>query len=198
VKATIVIAIAVSARMSGEAAQVGGNDRTVIVEIANEYVAMRAAAFAKAQATKMFAEIGVQIRWQGAGRERLPAHAILVDLVEEAPPNECAHALACAKPYEGTHIRVFYDRLRTRVRSNLVPPLLGHVLVHEIAHILEGTNRHSDRGVMKAEWDPNDFEEMRYHTLPFTATDVSLIKLGLATRESRDFPRALPKKAPDQ
>jgi hypothetical protein len=28
-----------------------------------------------------------------------------------------------------------------------------YVLAHEIAHIIEGSDRHSDSGVMKAEWD---------------------------------------------
>jgi hypothetical protein len=177
-------------------AKVGRNERTVIVQISNEQIAMKAVAFAEDRATKMFAKIGIQILWRSTGRALLPDNTIVVDIVEQASTNECVGALACAKPYEGTHIRVFYDRLQTTVGNNMVPTLLGHVLVHEITHILQGTNRHTDRGVMKAQWAANDFEQMRSHTLPFTDSDVVLIEQGLAVRELRNFPEALPSKVP--
>jgi hypothetical protein len=194
-KRTVVVVMAVAAPVFvSQAAQVGGNDQTVIVHMANEHVGMKAAAFAKAQATKMFAIIGVQIQWRDVGRTLLPDNAIVVDIVEQAPLNECGGALACAKPYEGTHIRVFYDRLQTTVGENMIPALLGHVMVHEITHVLQGTNRHTDRGVMKAHWDANDFGQMRSRPLPFTDSDVTLIKLGLAVREAASFPRQLPPK----
>jgi hypothetical protein len=194
-KRTVVVVMAVAAPVfDSQAAQLSRNERTVIVHIANEHVAMKAAAFAKAQATKMFGNIGVRIQWHDVGRTPLPGNAIVVDIVEQAPLNECGGALACAKPYEGTHIRVFYDRLQTTVGEKMIPALLGHVMVHEITHMLQGTNHHTDRGVMKARWDANDFGQMRSHTLPFTDSDVTLINIGLAVREAASFPRALPTK----
>jgi hypothetical protein len=65
------------------------------------------------------------------------------------------------------------------------PFVLGHVLVHEITHILQGFSTHSDRGMMKAEWDAKDFDLMGWTPLAFTEEDVRLIHLGLATRASR-------------
>jgi hypothetical protein len=182
---------AAMAVLGSKGAQAGEDRKTVVVYMANEHIAMRTAPFAKAQAAKMFATIGVQIQWRSRGRVALPDNAIVVEMVEQDSGTDCAGALACAKPFEGTHIRVFYDRLGTRVSKGLVPALLAHVLVHEITHILQRTNRHSDYGVMKAEWDATDFDQMRARMLPFTETDVILIERGLATREAGGSSRTI-------
>ena len=56
-------------------------------------------------------------------------------------------------------------------------------MVHEITHILQGISRHSDSGVMKANWSGEDFQQMRYKPLPFTEQDVVLIHRGLKMRK---------------
>ena len=38
--------------------------------------------------------------------------------------------------------------------------LLAHVLVHEITHVLEGVDRHTGQGVMKARWTEDDLALM--------------------------------------
>lgn len=60
--------------------------------------------------------------------------------------------------------------------------LLAHVLVHEITHILQGTCRHSDTGIMKARWTHQDYMEMGQKPLSFTEKDLQLIRTGLAKR----------------
>jgi len=60
--------------------------------------------------------------------------------------------------------------------------VLAHVMVHEIAHVLQGVCRHSDSGIMKAEWSPRELREMSFKALPFAREDVGLIYLGLAVR----------------
>jgi len=63
------------------------------------------------------------------------------------------------------------------------------VLVHEITHILQGVDRHSAQGVMKAQWDDNDYSAMAWKPLPFSPIDVELINRGLATRVARTSAR---------
>ena len=70
---------------------------------------------------------------------------------------------------------------------NQVHAVLAHVLVHEITHILQGLSRHSESGVMKARWDSQDFAQMSWKPLPFTAEDVDLIQRGLAARDARSL-----------
>ena len=104
----------------------------------------------------------------------------MVSLTENTPANFLPNALALAKVYEGVHITVFWDRVERL--SRFAPPtfVLAHVLVHEITHILQGIDRHSESGVMKSRWTPEDYRAMASKPLPFTPLDVKLIHLGLA------------------
>ena len=133
----------------------------------------------------MFAEAGVRLEWRtghpsGAQPEREPA--IVVSLAENTPASYQPKALAFAQVYEGVHITVFWDRVERL--SRFAPPnfVLAHVLVHEITHILQGIDRHSESGVMKAHWTVEDYRAMAAKPLPFTPQDVQLIELGLAPR----------------
>jgi len=45
--------------------------------------------------------------------------------------------------------------------------LLGHVMAHEIGHLLQGTTQHSESGIMKARWTGQDFTEKAWRPLGF-------------------------------
>jgi hypothetical protein len=137
---------------------------------------------AEAQASQMFASIGVKLDWS-CGKSGLQP-AIVISLATRTPENRKPGELAYALPYEGTHIVILYDRVR-KMLPNQVPAVLAHVLVHEVTHILEGFPRHSESGVMKAHWDAQDFAQMTWNPLPFTADDVDLIHRALNAREAR-------------
>jgi hypothetical protein len=62
---------------------------------------------------------------------------------------------------------------------------LAHVLAHEITHMLQGTDRHSDSGIMKARWNSEDYFEMLRTPLSFTEADVQLIRRGLEAHKLR-------------
>ena len=176
----VVIVAAALADQSAHAAEAG---QTVVVYLANEHVAVDTQLFAKDQASKVLARIGVRIEWRPVGHAPLQVNALVVEMVEQGSRNECVGALACAKPYEGIHIRVFYDRFQA-TPENLKRTLLAYVLVHEITHILQGVSRHSESGIMKVRWDADDYVRMTRKGLPFTEQDVFLIKRGLANRDS--------------
>jgi hypothetical protein len=142
---------------------------------------------AMAVASRVFAQIGVRVDWR-RGLHNCPRQAIQIDLSENTPASQRPEALAYALPYEGTHIVVFLDRVRNTVGPHTVPYLLGHVLAHEVAHILEGVAAHSERGLMKARWDGEDYEQMAWAPLAFTDADVQLINLGLEARAARLAP----------
>jgi hypothetical protein len=140
---------------------------------------------AQAIATKMFADIGVQVEWRTNRHSCAANGAILIKLTEDTPRSYIPRAFAFALPYEGVHIQVFYDRLKEAVTPPDVPCLLAHVLVHEITHILEGIDRHSESGVMKAHWSNEDFNAMRCKPLAFADEDVHLIHFGWKKRVVR-------------
>ena len=135
-------------------------------------------------ASGMFATAGVRIDWRtGQPKTYGPERPILIEITSNTPETLYRGALAYAQVFEGVHIRVFYDRVRNADRPYATAMLLAHVLVHEITHILEGVNWHSEVGVMKAHWTADDLMQMMYKPLPFDPQDVLLIRKGLANRE---------------
>jgi hypothetical protein len=135
----------------------------------------------RALASRMFAEIGVTIEWRRGFRD-CPAQGILISLSSNTPEKLKRGALAYALPFEGRHIRVFIDRIRQSHPAPRVPQVIGHVLVHEITHILEGYPRHSQTGVMKARWTAEDFSLMAMKPLVFEAHDIDEIHHGMVWR----------------
>ena len=63
--------------------------------------------------------------------------------------------------------------------------LLAYILAHELAHAIEGHDRHSDSGILKARWSDADWFQMLKHKLTFTDEDVDLIRQGLDARAPR-------------
>jgi hypothetical protein len=139
---------------------------------------------AQAQASQVFAAISVKLDWRCS--KSSPQGTIVISLATRTPENRKPDELAYALPYEGTHIVIFYECVRT-IMPNQVPILLAHVLVHEVTHILQGIPRHSESGVMKAQWDSSDFSQMTWKPLPFTNEDIDLIQRGLDAREARSL-----------
>jgi hypothetical protein len=138
-----------------------------------------AAHLAMAIASGMFRKIGVTLVWVDS--KSCPLEGIRIAVAGNTPATLHPGALAYATPYEGTHIRVFLDRIEA-TQPALVPHLLAHVLVHEIIHILEGCSRHSDHGLMKAHWDDVDRAQMLWADLPIAPEDIYLVCLGIQMR----------------
>jgi hypothetical protein len=139
---------------------------------------------AEGLADQIFARAGVTVHWHlgEPSRFRLDQERPIVAEMLATPSQLKPGVLAFARPYEGVHIDVFYDRVRAATEPELTPNVLAHVLVHEITHVLQGTCRHSETGVMKAHWTLQDYQEMRMKPLSFTEEDVQLIRFGVARR----------------
>jgi hypothetical protein len=58
-------------------------------------------------------------------------------------------------------------------------------MAHEIAHVLQGIIRHSDSGILKAQWSATDCARMSFFPLMFTSYDATLINLGIEERRLR-------------
>jgi hypothetical protein len=140
---------------------------------------LRGANLSKAIASRMLRRIGVTLIWVDSGS--CSPDGIHITLTGLTPATLQPGALAYALPYEGTHIRVFRDRIEAYLPA-LVPHLLAHVMAHEIVHILQGCTRHSDHGLMKAHWDSADFAQMLWTDLPISQEDIELVHLGLERR----------------
>jgi len=131
---------------------------------------------------RLFTDAGIRITWchgHPAG------DAISIEFSEHTPNGYRPGSMAFARPYEGVHITVFFDRIRARSSAALTPTVLGYVLAHEMTHILQRIDRHSDSGLMKAHWTNADLDQMAAKRLTFSAEDVELIQRGLASQALR-------------
>jgi len=148
-------------------------------------------ALARQQATEMFQAIGVAVEWRFGDVRRAAADSafppIVIQLDATAEGSFSSRALAFALPFasSGTRIHVFLDRVADLTSGHLSAPVLAHVLAHEITHVLEGVDRHSQEGVMKARWEFDDLQRMKCRPLNFSAWDVELIHAGLKARVAR-------------
>ena len=92
-------------------------------------------------AVKLFAEIGLKLRWRDSCSASLDV--IKVAISNHTAESEHPGTVAYALPYEGSHIVVLYDRVKLGVPHTYVSQVLAYVLVHEISHVIEGIDRHS-------------------------------------------------------
>jgi hypothetical protein len=138
-------------------------------------------------ASRMLATAGVAVEWRSSGdaacRETLQSGMLRIEFVTRTPVADHPGAFAYARPYQGSEIVVMFDRIEhSCIRSSDVSNVLAHTMTHEIAHILQGVKRHSEPGVMKAQWRQADLDLMAHQPLPFAPEDIELIRLGLARR----------------
>jgi hypothetical protein len=170
--------VAAATAWAGETGTVVDRKITVCVDPGADGPAIRSA---QGLASRLFARIGVKIDWRE--RDFCPAdrNSLLVSFSFNTTPDQRPGALAYALPYEGSHIVLLYDRIQ-KSHPDLVKQFLAYVLVHEVTHMLEGVSRHSNSGIMKAQWGQEDHFEIGRAHLEFAPEDVDLIYRGLDAR----------------
>jgi hypothetical protein len=184
-KASLVVA---SILLVGARGEIGPTpSRTVKICIESGPAEPLALMQAQATASQIFATIGVAIDWRHTVRlcGNRSEDTILIRLSTGANPERYPGALAYAELSGASRVEVFYDRVVAMVAPRRVAVVLGHVLAHEAAHILEDVNRHSAQGIMKAHWVEGDYLDMAWKHLAFTSEDAELIHLGIDARASR-------------
>jgi hypothetical protein len=135
---------------------------------------------AQAFASQILATAGVRLIWYARPTEQ----PIFIDIALDAPRNFHPGAFAYAYPFGDPRITILWNRVQTSPTPATNIALLAYVIAHEIAHILQGTKRHSMEGVMKANWTLQDLEQMSSGSLSFKPVDVELIQLGLIARRA--------------
>jgi hypothetical protein len=134
---------------------------------------------AKEVVSAILASASVYVRWQGGDTIQPAVESIDIRFVHSKLLSTTPRSVAEAS---GDRITVFLDRVSDYANQNplFMPRILGHVLAHEIGHVLQGTGRHSRTGVMKAHWDEDDYITMRSKNVEFTREDAVAIASHLA------------------
>src|SRR5215831_6916182 len=117
----------------------------------------------------IYAEIGVRVVWTHAhsrppGCTKQPLHAQIVVALGSSEYFHNAEAMAFASPFtkRGPCVTLFVDRITSEIRNNPLHAgnVIGHVLAHEMGHILQGLARHAEDRVMKSTFSQHDLYQM--------------------------------------
>lgn len=87
---------------------------------------------------------------------------------------------ALASVYYGTAVNL----ARSYGAEIDIPTILGCVMVHEIGHLLLGSNSHSETGIMQGQWGRKQVRELIKGDLLFTRQQSKLIRAEGQTRMS--------------
>jgi hypothetical protein len=82
----------------------------------------------------------------------------------------------------GTYTDVFYQSVKKLCPQARINPgiLLGHVMAHELGHLLLGSRAHSPWGLMCGNWHAQELRRVEMGTLFFTPEQVDSIHSRLA------------------
>ena len=148
---------------------------------------------------QIFAEARVHVRWLDKAPRRSSKNdkscsvgltpPLIVMNFSESPTTVDPEARAQSRPYaqDGVRITVFHDRLQPvfEAMPSWGGSILGNIMAHEITHVLQGIRRHSETGLMRARWSPEDYIQIKKKPLPLTAYDIELIRSGVAGWSAR-------------
>lgn len=141
---------------------------------------------AQAEAVRIYAAAGVDLIWTGVGLiSRPPSAFALVTIVmcgtHAGVRNRSADVMGFAPATQqraGKVAYAFYDKIQQFAQRKQVnaAKLLGHVIAHEVGHLLLGYGSHSSGGIMRAEWDSTGLQDLRTSRLTFTTQQMTVIQ----------------------
>jgi hypothetical protein len=123
---------------------------------------------AEAQATLLFHKSGITTSWiecsdsntaQICHRAVEPNEFVVHIVPRGQTSTDTIFGLAFLGPNgTGNYSDIFYERIEQMHRDSGVNParLLAAVAVHEVGHLLLGSNSHSGRGIMSAHWKQDE------------------------------------------
>lgn len=63
--------------------------------------------------------------------------------------------------------------------------ILGHMIAHEIGHLLLNLPSHSDSGIMRVSWDLKDLQDVAFGSLLFTPAQATILREEVVRRAQR-------------
>ena len=84
----------------------------------------------------------------------------------------------------GCYADIFYGRVEKLYEGTQLSPasILGHVVAHEIGHLLLGTSSHSAGGIMRAHWQRGDLVRAGEGLVVFSGAESQRMREKLSSR----------------
>jgi hypothetical protein len=140
---------------------------------------------AQAEAARIYAAVGVRIAWTES-LSTLPRLTMMIVSNPNAWPERVgADALGAAPAADqGTgHLAyAFHDRIRASAQRHVTDPakVLGHVMAHELGHLLLARASHSSTGIMSDRWGQFEMDLIAANLMKFTNEQARLIRRTVA------------------
>lgn len=164
---------------------------------------------ARRVSNRIFAQLGIQTDWLDCptSPEEIPTNRacaakpgpdhLILKLLPKAMSKKYGFkrgifgfALPTAEGVPGTDISLFYQRVLDLAYHGGVGTgfddakgiILGHMIAHEVGHLLLGPDSHGSSGVMSFPWNKRTLTLMERGLLEFTSTEQSKIREELDRR----------------
>jgi hypothetical protein len=188
-------------------------DTEIVVRVYN-YAEVRRGRLrsAEAETSRIMSAAGIRTSWVGCfpyrsnvqgtlstaacARQPNPEFLVLRILPRSSPANR-AFSPATLGFAEGSFLAsALYGHIEDFVRAMNwnemeISPILGHVIAHELGHLLLGSTGHSPTGIMRAQWNLKSMGQLLGGGLLFTAGQSAALRGRLACAKSETRTLAL-------
>lgn len=127
------------------------------------------------EVARIFAHAGVEVIWAGTA----PRYAVTIVADVLGYDRAASPAMGMVSPTNrGPIAHVFLRQVRAFARIHDVDQsvVLGHVIAHEVGHLLLATASHSSTGLMRGEWDGAQMRDVGRGGLTFTDRQAHAIR----------------------
>jgi hypothetical protein len=170
-----------------------------------DYVGVAAGARerAEAEAAYLMSRAGVESNWVDCGgtpaessqdercRPLFDSMTLCVRVVSDSggkmPNDVLGFASLQPPPQQGVYATVFYSRVAAAAANFGVDAyeVLGCAMAHEVGHLLLGSQSHTARGLMRAQWSRDDFVGAAQRSLRFSHRESLQLQAQVETRRAR-------------
>jgi hypothetical protein len=150
---------------------------------------------AEAQASTIFEKAGVTIEWRephGSESANINPPAVMPSFFVKLLPDSMFPPVRPSPGAFGSALGiqayVFAGRIRQATEEGLIsfPRTLGHIMAHELGHVLLGEKSHAFGSIMTPKLGAQEFREMYTGTLLFTPAQAKRMRDRIRTQQAAE------------
>jgi hypothetical protein len=157
---------------------------------------------AEVTASRIFRQAGVAVKWiicappldptlhsASCSKAVFPSHLQVRIASKAENVNDSTFGVSyLAADGTGCYSDIFFSRIADLYSNSgqQIGPILGHVMAHEIAHLLLGINAHSAFGIMRARWQRVELLKASKGELLFTPQQSQVMRQRLSSVAGRE------------
>ena len=189
---------------SGSSGSGGGAPILSVRVYNNALVARDTLSFAEEETSRVFLQAGIAITWIHCGPDEQPHPAcneplspsvLIMRLFRGAKLARrglysfcCGFAIRPQNGLGGTYATIFYDCAQEIARGTHLPEdvVLGHLLAHEIGHLMLSSPTHAQSGIMRDRLNGKDWQLAARGLLLFTEEQIADMRAAILARNGQE------------